>query len=655
MRIHLIFLGFLLVIQSVVGPPPKKRLEDSDPIVNEIPDADKPADPYKDFPDASEYKENVYPESVDNKDELKLEYERYMTQVVSLLETDPEFKKKVEAVNDKDVQSGAIAKELEYVDHNIRTKLDELKRAEIERLRQLAHKAYVQSNGSEVHKLPEHLDHANPHSFEVADLQALIFKASKDLSEIDQKRKEMFKEYEMKKELEEKEKLQKMSEEERKKFLEEQKLEDKKHHELNKQIHHPGSQKQLEDVWEQQDHMQKENFNPRTFFMMHDLNGDMFWDEEEVKVLFLREVEKIHQGESNPDAIVKNEDLERMREHYYNEVDKNKDRLISLEEFIASTQQAEFRQDDGWKPVNEQQVYSQEELRQFEMQQHHINQLIAEGKLPPSAAYQYHGLPPQPPHGYHYDPNAVPYNQPQYQAPQYHGAQYQAVHPAQYQAAPPQQFQGAGGHHAQYPAGAHVPQHQAPQAAVHMQPGVGAHPQQYQAAAHAQPQQYQAAAQAQPGAHPQQYQAAAQAQPVAHPQQYQAAAQTQPVAGAHNQQYQAQPQYQAAGQQQYHQPAAQNQQVPASQNMGSQGYQVHQTASDPKPAVSQNQHLANDIPNQPQQQQSLGDNTLSQGGVAANNIQDGGYKAQNAYQTGNQIHGDQMKAKSAHDSMKNHV
>lgn len=43
-------------------------------------------------------------------------------------------------------------------------------------MRQLAHKAYVQSNGSEVHKLPEHLDHANPHSFEVADLQALIFK-----------------------------------------------------------------------------------------------------------------------------------------------------------------------------------------------------------------------------------------------------------------------------------------------------------------------------------------------------------------------------------------------------------------------------------------------------------------------------------------------
>lgn len=37
-------------------------------------------------------------------DELKLEYERYMTQVVSLLETDKEFKEKVEKVNDKDVQ-----------------------------------------------------------------------------------------------------------------------------------------------------------------------------------------------------------------------------------------------------------------------------------------------------------------------------------------------------------------------------------------------------------------------------------------------------------------------------------------------------------------------------------------------------------------------
>lgn len=35
------------------------------------------------------------------------------------------------------------------------------------------------------------------------------------------------------------------------------------------QIHHPGSKKQLEEVWEKQDEMEGENFNPRTFFAMH--------------------------------------------------------------------------------------------------------------------------------------------------------------------------------------------------------------------------------------------------------------------------------------------------------------------------------------------------------------------------------------------------
>lgn len=35
------------------------------------------------------------------------------------------------------------------------------------------------------------------------------------------------------------------------------------------QIHHPGSKQQLEEVWEKQDHMENEEFNPRTFFFFH--------------------------------------------------------------------------------------------------------------------------------------------------------------------------------------------------------------------------------------------------------------------------------------------------------------------------------------------------------------------------------------------------
>lgn len=38
---------------------------------------------------------------------------------------------------------------------------------------------------------------------------------------------------------------------------------------FNGKIHHPGSKKQLEEVWEKQDEMEGENFNPRTFFAMH--------------------------------------------------------------------------------------------------------------------------------------------------------------------------------------------------------------------------------------------------------------------------------------------------------------------------------------------------------------------------------------------------
>lgn len=58
----------------------------------------------------------------------------------------------------------------------MRTKLDEIKRAEIERLRHLATKEFELENGLDIEhlKIPEHLDHENPHSFEIDDLKKLI-------------------------------------------------------------------------------------------------------------------------------------------------------------------------------------------------------------------------------------------------------------------------------------------------------------------------------------------------------------------------------------------------------------------------------------------------------------------------------------------------
>lgn len=40
-------------------------------------------------------------------------------------------------------------------------------------------------------------------------------------------------------------------------------------HNEHEKVHHPGSKAQLEEVWEKKDHMDKEDFNPVTFFMTH--------------------------------------------------------------------------------------------------------------------------------------------------------------------------------------------------------------------------------------------------------------------------------------------------------------------------------------------------------------------------------------------------
>lgn len=76
------------------------------------------------------------------------------------------------------MQSGKIAYELQFVDHKVRTKLDELKREELERLRHLATMEYNLVNGLDMEhlKIAEHLDHANTNTFEIDDLKKLIAK-----------------------------------------------------------------------------------------------------------------------------------------------------------------------------------------------------------------------------------------------------------------------------------------------------------------------------------------------------------------------------------------------------------------------------------------------------------------------------------------------
>lgn len=302
-----------------------------------------------------------------------LHYDRYLREVVEYLEKDPHFKEKLQNANMDDIKQGKLAGELDFVQHNLRTKLDELKRDEMNRLRMLikAKHDIKEGNGlSADHqallKQFEHLSHGNPNTFEVEDLDRLIKSATHDLENYDQSHHEEFKKYEMMKEHERRERLKVMNEADRKK--EEQHYEEmRKKHADHPKVNHPGSEDQLKEVWQEKDGMDPEEFNPKTFFKMHDTNGDGFFDENELEALFTKELEKVYQPANEEDDMYEMEEERlRMREHVMNEVDTDKDRLVSLSEFLEATKKDEFHEKNEWETLEHSPQYTEEELRQFE-------------------------------------------------------------------------------------------------------------------------------------------------------------------------------------------------------------------------------------------------------------------------------------------------
>ncbi|KAM9375407.1 nucleobindin-2-like [Pholidichthys leucotaenia] len=304
-----------------------------------------------------------------------LHYDRYLREVIEFLEKDPHFREKLRNANMDDIKQGRLSKELDFVHHNFRTKLDELKREEMNRLRMLIKVKHdiQEGNGRTVDhqallKQFEHLNHMNPSTFEVEDLDRLIRSATADLENFDKDRHDEFKKYEMMKEHQRREHLRKMNEEDRKR--EEQRYEEmKKKHADHPKVNHPGSEDQYKEVWQEADGLDPDDFNPKTFFKMHDSNGDGFFDETELEALFTKELEKVYNPENEEDDMIEmEEERRRMREHVMNEVDTNKDRLVSLSEFLVATKKADFRETDEWETLEQKPFYTEEELREFERQ-----------------------------------------------------------------------------------------------------------------------------------------------------------------------------------------------------------------------------------------------------------------------------------------------
>ncbi|WKY16890.1 hypothetical protein Q1695_001476 [Nippostrongylus brasiliensis] len=347
MNLFLILLGGLVV--AVVAPPPQRVQAEHE---------------------AAKEKEGQNP-NADNKDDghrpmYEFTYSKYLEEVVKILESEPKFSEKLRAMPEADIKAGKIADHIDDLGDHVFDKLTRAKLDELERLREQIQKQIEAEGGAHNVKVPEHLDTANWEKFSKEDLRKLIRKTVEDMDAIDRDRQKNFKEYEMKKRAEMDHKLAQMNEEERKK-AEHEAEESKKRHAQHEKLKHPGSRDQLEEVWEDTDHMDKDNFDPRTFFALHDLNGDGFWNAEELEALFQKELEKMY-NETDPDDDPRErmEEMYRMREHVTKQMDKNHDRLISLDEFLQDTEAQTPNKDPGWKDIGDQDIYTDEELQQFE-------------------------------------------------------------------------------------------------------------------------------------------------------------------------------------------------------------------------------------------------------------------------------------------------
>ncbi|XP_018619942.1 nucleobindin-1 [Scleropages formosus] len=303
-----------------------------------------------------------------------LYYDRYLREVIEVLETDPHFREKLQTANTEDIKNGRLSKELDLVGHHVRTRLDELKRQEVSRLRMLL-KAKLDSTNTHSLQMDhitllkqfEHLDPHNQNTFEAKDLELLIATATKDLENYDAERHEEFKRYEMLKEHERRQYLKGLDQEKREK--EEQRLRElEEKHRQHPKVNAPGSVAQLQEVWEETDGLDPKEFNPKTFFKLHDTNEDGVLDEQELEALFTKELEKVYDPRNEEDDMMEMEEERlRMREHVMKNVDLNHDRLVSLEEFLKSTEKKEFTSPKEWQTLDETKpVYSETELQQFE-------------------------------------------------------------------------------------------------------------------------------------------------------------------------------------------------------------------------------------------------------------------------------------------------
>ena len=109
-------------------------------------------------------------------------YVRYLKQVIDILEEDEDYAKKLMNATEEEIRNGDIADDLDFVNHRVRTKLDELKRREIDNQRLVHRKIQDKLNGGLRENWHPVFDE-NQETFEVQDFKKLLSKVSALLEE----------------------------------------------------------------------------------------------------------------------------------------------------------------------------------------------------------------------------------------------------------------------------------------------------------------------------------------------------------------------------------------------------------------------------------------------------------------------------------------
>ena len=105
------------------------------------------------------------------------EYARYLKQVVEILEEDDSYVQKLLNASEDELRTGKVADDLDFVKHTVRTKLDELKRQEIERQRMIRRQMNDHLNGlKEREGWNPIFDDENPDFFGPEDFKKLLIK-----------------------------------------------------------------------------------------------------------------------------------------------------------------------------------------------------------------------------------------------------------------------------------------------------------------------------------------------------------------------------------------------------------------------------------------------------------------------------------------------